>query len=318
MRAAIAFALLVGCSSRTEAPPRPLEWRVVSELDRVALTVHVAGERDVWIGGGGLTTGAGALLLHGDGEHFTEIATGRSETIWWVGGTDDLWAVGERGLILRRDGDRFVTVNSGTTATLYGVWGSGRDDAWAVGGGTNSGVLLHWDGAAWSAVDTEASGTTYFKVWGRARDDVFVVGVGVALHFDGTKWSTLSVPTKTSLFTVHGGSAGVFAVGGGPPTLLRVADPSCTEVPLPDTANGILSGVSVAPDGTTYVVGERKQRYRITGSTILDDTSTLELSGIDLHAVAAFGDGAIAVGGNYMSLMRPGATARGAILRFSR
>lgn len=314
MRYALAVALLLGCSSRREDPPPP-QWRVVVELDRVALTVHVAGDRDVWIGGGGLTTGKGALLLHGDGERFDELPTGRSETIWWISGKDDLWAVGERGMILRRDGERFVAVESGTTATLYGVWASSRDDAWAVGAKE---TLLHWDGRTWSASASPVRDATYFKVWGRARDDVYVVGMGVALHFDGSAWKTLSLPLNTSLFTVHGGPSGVFAVGGGPPTLLRVGQESCSDVVLPDTANGILSGVSVASDGTIYLVGERKQRYRITGATVVDDSATLELSGIDLHAVAAYGDGAIAVGGNYMALMRPDASARGAILRFGR
>jgi hypothetical protein len=38
-------------------------------------------------------------------------------------------------------------VTSGTTSTLYGVWGSGANDVWAVGAG---GVVLHWNGSAGS------------------------------------------------------------------------------------------------------------------------------------------------------------------------
>jgi len=322
MRALAIAIVALGCSSQTPEPEA--RWQVVSELDRVALTVHVTGDRDVWIGGGGLGTGPGALLLHGDGARFDEIATGRSETIWWIGGSapDDVWAVGERGLALHGDRNGFVPRDTGTSATLFGVWASARDDAWAVGGSPNGAgandVLLHWDGRAWNAIAPPTSRATYFKVWGRARDDVYVVGTGVALHFDGSTWNVMSLPTKTSLFTVAGGASGVFAVGGGPPTMLRFEGLTCSTMTLPDTANGILSGVSVARDGTVFVVGERKQRYRIVDGTTIDDSSTLELSGIDLHGIAAYGGGAIAVGGNYMSLMRPGAIARGSILRFAR
>jgi len=311
-RAALAL-LLLGCSSEPKQTP-PREWRVIAELDRVALTVHVAAPGDVWIGGGGLGTGPGALVLHGS----AEVDTGRAETIWWISGSapDDLWFVGERGLALHRVGERFTATDTGTTATLFGVWASARDDAWAVGGSPNGAgpndVLLHWDGSAWSAITSPTRGASLFKVWGRARDDVYAVGTGVALHYDGKTWSELPMTTKTSLFTVHGDRDATFAVGGGPATLLRM--PSCQTVELPETASGILSGVAVGP--TVFVVGERKQRYRIESSVVHDDSSSLTLPGIDLHGVALDGGDAIAVGGNYMALMRPGAKARGVVLRY--
>lgn len=314
-------ALLLGCSSPSE-PPSPPHWQVVSELDRVALTVHVAAPGDVWIGGGGLGTGPGALLLHGDGAHLTEVTTGRSETLWWIGGSarDDLWAVGERGLALHGDGTTWTAVDTGTTATLFGVWARSKTDAWAVGGSPNGAgptdVLLHWDGTRWSPIAPPTKGASFFKVWG--GDDVIVVGVGVALRGGGSTWTEIPVPNKTSLFTVAGGSSGIYAVGGGPATLLRLKGTSFESLPLPDTASGILSGVSVAGDGSLFIVGERAQRYRRSvDGTFHDDSQTLELAGIDLHATAATSDGALAVGGNYMALTRPGTKARGVILRYA-
>lgn len=321
MRSALVLCLL-GCATPVEAAP-PQTWHVVEgALDRVALTVHVTGD-DVWIGGGGLGTGPGSLLLHGDGARFAEVALGRSETIWWIAGSapDDLWAVGERGLALHGDGARFVATETGTTLTLYGVWARARDDAWAVGGdpngATSAQALLHWDGVAWRPSPSPAPDATLFKVWGRAGDDVYAVGAGIALHYDGASWREVTLPSRTTLFTVAGGGAGIFAVGGGPPTLLRLGGSSFGPVELPDTANGVLSGVAVSTD-TVFVVGERKQRYRLIRGTFHDDSPTLELPLVDLHAVAALHDGAIAVGGNYMALMRPGTRARGAIVRFGR
>jgi len=321
MRTLLIALLLTGCSTRAE-PQAPPRWQLVAELDRVALTVHVAAEGDVWVGGGGLGSGPGSLLLHGDGAHFEEISTGRSETLWWIGGSarDDLWAVGERGLALHGDGSRWNVVETGTTATLFGVWARAKDDAWAVGGSPNGAgpndVLLHWNGTTWSAITPPTKGATYFKVWG--GDEIFVVGIGVALRGNGTTWTPIAVPSKTSLFTVAGGSSGVFAVGGGPATLLRLNGAAFESLPLPDTASGILSGVAVASDGSVFVVGERSQRYRRgVDGVFRDDSRELDLPGIDLHATATTRDGALAVGGNYMALTRPGTKARGAILRFA-
>lgn len=76
-------------------------------------------------------------------------------------------------------------VSSGSTAMLFGLWGSGADDIWAVGDG---GTILHYDGMVWSAV---SSGTTesLYGVWGNGRYDLWAVGdSGTILHFDGTSW----------------------------------------------------------------------------------------------------------------------------------
>lgn len=317
-----AFVLTLGCPG-TETPPAPKRWTTLTNtLDRVPLCVWGSAPNDAYLGGGGLGSGRPTLLLHDDGKVLTEIATGRTETIWWLHGSsaNDVWAVGEQGLALHSDGTTFNAVPTGTTATLYGVWAAAPNDAWAVGGSPGGGgpndVLLHYDGAAWSAVPAPSpNGESYFKVWGRAANDVFVVGQGVALHYDGLAWKKVSVPTSTMLLTVNGGAQGVFAIGGPPPTLLRWDGQAFVSVPTPFEMSGIMSGVAVGPE-TIFVVGERHQRYRFDGvSTFVDDGIEGD-SWADLHAVWADRDGnALAVGGNYMSL---GATIppRGTVLRY--
>src|ERR687887_2323503 len=61
--------------------------------------------------------------------------------------------------------------------TLNSVWGSARDDVWAVG---HFGTILHWDGSAWSAslsgIPTDDA-HNFYGVWGSARDDVWAVGL---------------------------------------------------------------------------------------------------------------------------------------------
>jgi len=220
---------LFGCSPSAEPPPARA-WSVVrDDLDRVPLCVFGTAPGDVWIGGGGLKSVSRTLLLHGDGQHFAEIDTPSTETIWWIHGVagDDIWAVGDAGLALHWDGAAWSRVTTGTTATLYGVWAASPQQVWAVGGSpTGTGetdLLLRFDGTTWTSVaPPRRLGATYFKVWGLSANDVHVVASGgLALHYDGAAWTEAPTDTTAPLFTVHGSALGVHAIGGPPPTLCR-------------------------------------------------------------------------------------------------
>jgi hypothetical protein len=87
--------------------------------------------------------------------------------------------VGVSGTILHWDGSVWTSVSSGTTNNLWGIWGSGASDVWAVGNSDVAfvGTILHWDGSAWTSV---SSGTTshLYGVWGSGPSDVWAVGDG--------------------------------------------------------------------------------------------------------------------------------------------
>ena len=98
------------------------------------------------------------------------------------------------------------------TADFHGVWGSSSSDVFVVG---LDGVILHYDGKAWSEME---SGTTepLHGVWGSSPADVFAVGEsGTILHYDGTAWSaTENPPVSADLLAIWGSSArDVYAVG---------------------------------------------------------------------------------------------------------
>jgi hypothetical protein len=94
---------------------------------------------------------------------------------------------------------------------LQGVWGSCASDVFAVG---DTGTILHYDGSAWSAMD---SGTTnqLNDVWGTSASDVFAIGRdGLIVHCDGYAWSAMGSGTTNQLNDVWGSSSSdVFAVG---------------------------------------------------------------------------------------------------------
>jgi hypothetical protein len=133
----------------------------------------------------------------------------------WGSGPNDVWAVGGS-TILHWNGSSWSSVASPPNGGLVGVWGSGPNDVWAVGG---SGTILHWNGSSWSSF---SSGTTsdLLKVWGSGPNDVWAVGgaglISTILHWNGTAWTPVDFDTGSPLWGVWGsGPADVWAVDDG-------------------------------------------------------------------------------------------------------
>ncbi|HEX5724452.1 MAG TPA: hypothetical protein VFX98_03250 [Longimicrobiaceae bacterium] len=138
-------------------------------------------------------------VLYWDGETWTQqedpdLGAGEDDFNGvWGSGADDVWVVGNGGRIVRWDGSDWVDYTDPdnlTIADLYSVWGIAADDVWAVG----DDVILHWDGASWTATAPPVA-ALLFSVRGSAADDVWAVGcgcaqeTGVALHWDGNEWT---------------------------------------------------------------------------------------------------------------------------------
>ncbi|HSD72021.1 MAG TPA: hypothetical protein VLE54_04485 [Thermoanaerobaculia bacterium] len=129
----------------------------------------------------------------------------------WGSSSEDVFAVGSRGVVLHFDGRRWTRQASGTGKNLAAVWAASSTEAFAVG---LDGVILHFDGRGW---ETEKSGTSksLLAVWGASARDVFAVGRGgTILHFDGRGWTRQASPTRYDLNSVWGSSAtDVYAAG---------------------------------------------------------------------------------------------------------
>ena len=82
---------------------------------------------------------------------------------------------------------------SPTTKDLTAVWGSAADDVFAVG---EDGIIVHYDGAAWSVVDHGVAGVgNLHAVAGAASDRVWATGANrKMLHFDGSEWWSQNTP----------------------------------------------------------------------------------------------------------------------------
>src|SRR5256885_2131781 len=114
---------------------------------------------------------------------------------------DDVWAVGDnanRTLVTHWNGTAWTTVPSPNPDPdqdlLAAVDGVAPNDLWAVGnlgsdgygGGTVAGMVLRWDGAAWTRVpvpgDPGVSITQFRDVLALAANDVWIVGTAFSFQ----------------------------------------------------------------------------------------------------------------------------------------
>jgi hypothetical protein len=169
---------------------------------------------------------------------------------------NDVWAVGRSSggsdvttLVMRWDGSAWSVVPSPSPSrylsVLEDVAAVGPSDVWAVGysvrGGRYRTLVEHWDGTTWSVVkspDVAGADATLMGVVAVGPGDVWAVGwsgtasdqtQGLTLHWDGTSWSRVDVPShdsaRTRLFAVA-------AVPGGPVAVGQMADEDSSLRPL--------------------------------------------------------------------------------------
>ena len=112
----------------------------------------------LWAGGDGATV----LRSNGAGGFDPVEVPASDGTVFgiWAAADDDVWLVGGKGtagaFVWRFDGARVVAstglpdgIASGNI--VYKVWGASKDDVWFCG---SAGLLLHWDGAAFTRFTT--------------------------------------------------------------------------------------------------------------------------------------------------------------------
>lgn len=154
--------------------------------------LFVSSDGELWVAG----TSDAAVVLHAKkklntfawdtslttaGQPFTDFPA-----IWGTA-PDDLWVLGAKADHYHRgpsaDGGAWTPVPNHVTVAMTSVWGSGKNDVYAVG---YFGAIRHWDGTTWSVSQIAVNGTPIYEplshVHGSSAADVWAVGPGIALH----------------------------------------------------------------------------------------------------------------------------------------
>jgi hypothetical protein len=219
------------------------------------------------------------------------VATIRSNAVWAVGKA--MFADSSRNALVEHwNGTAWslVPVPTPPGSELNGVGGTGPSDVWAVGSGgavgsaAQSTLVLHWNGVKWATVPspnanalnvlrgiTAISPTNVWAVGDSIKSpfDGVSVSAPLVLHWNGSSWSSVTVPKvgkgSNSLSAIAGRSAtDVWAVGfsdditGAIPIRRTLAQHwngtswSVVASANPGTSDNWLTSV-VAPAGTTAV-----------------------------------------------------------------
>ena len=175
---------------------------------------------DLWVVGGSTQLGGPkAVVLRGDGRAFTPLQLPDAPAVnlykvWGAAG--EVFIVGEQGVIYRSVGGGPLTrMASNTTETLFTVTGLGPRDVYAVGG-TANGVVIHYDGAAWTRIDGDALPRVLNGVAVSSGLDPLVVGQrGSAGRRHGGVFEALDTPTTRTLHVVWTDGRSVALAAGG-------------------------------------------------------------------------------------------------------
>lgn len=241
------------------------------------------------------------LLLHYDGSSWKKVSLGLTEGLSAIWGTSasNLWIVGEKGKIVHYDGATWtVDTTSGTTRDLSAVFGFSADDVWAVG--SNGTAVRRLKGAAgWIPAITSTTNWLY-GLWARAANEVYAVGEGgYILKYDGTAWSRMTNMNSQHLLSVWGSGSKTYAVGFSG-TILELVGTTWTIVPS-NTTNALLSIFSPSV-GKFVVAGEAATVLRSSGGAFTKDNNLPSVA--NLFTARGTGDNDLWAGGSGGKLIR--------------
>ncbi|HEY1954092.1 MAG TPA: hypothetical protein VGH28_00720 [Polyangiaceae bacterium] len=145
------------------------------------------------------------------------------------------------------------------TGTLKAIWAASATDVWAGG---DNGLMLHWNGSAWSKVDA-ATISHVSGIWGTSANDVWATAGGIGgtnannlVHWNGQAWSPVDPGTTINLASVWGTSpSDVYAVGASGVAGTVIHFDGATWSSLFDSGEMAPSGVAGSGASDVWVVG---------------------------------------------------------------
>lgn len=193
-------------------------------------------------------------------------------------------------------------VHASLPGALMSVWGTSPTDVWAVGADALDGsgpTVLHFDGAAWSEVETGVEGDLWW-VFGFQGGPVYMGGSGGnILRYEGGELTRMPTPGTGVVFGIWGAAEDdLWAVGGEAGGAqgafawrLQAADPSGAWVPaagFPEdlAATDALWKVAGVARDDVWMVGTGGKAVHFDGETLTESFVGVAESLFTVHASA--------------------------------
>jgi hypothetical protein len=184
-----------------------------------------ASPDDLWAVGGRGRPSSTATILHYDGSAWTAVeppalqrANVHAFFKVWGTAADNVYIVGQRGVVLHWDGSTWTELLVGASDDLVSIWGTGPDHIVAVGGRA-SGIVSRWDGASWRTESlSPLPGLNGVWMGDQDPDTVYIagaVGTVATLDFDTLEYQQESAGTTLDFHNVFSPDGiTLYAVGG--------------------------------------------------------------------------------------------------------
>jgi hypothetical protein len=198
-------------------------WRALTVPSGIAYSamdhIQAFSPTDAWaVGSAANSAGTGSTVaaVNWNGTTWTQVATPFSTAnnlnVNAISGdsASDIWVVGQTvtpgyhnrqftSVILHYNGSAWTQVTAPDNSGLLDVDAVSPTDAWAIAA---DGSVLSWNGSAWSVKGTlELSNDA--AIAALSPTDVWVVQLGGVEHYNGSSWTTASLPSGVNVLTAH-------------------------------------------------------------------------------------------------------------------
>jgi hypothetical protein len=131
----------------------------------------------------------------------------------WAFSATDVWFLDGSATVHHHDGTGFEERPTPSTGGLACIFGLAPDDVYLCAGEQ----ILHWDGAAFTAIDvTPATGvSSLVSLWASSPSDLWAIGdqSAIVAHWDGQAWSTSNTGATFASSIWGSGPSDVYVLG---------------------------------------------------------------------------------------------------------
>lgn len=132
----------------------------------------------------------------------------------WGSAKDNVWIVGDQGMVLAFDGRQWQAVPTGSNDRLLAVWSPGPGEAWVA---DDNRTVWHYVSGVWTSTVLGGSGGNQgiAGIWGASPTDIWIVnGKDNVHHYGGSSWVAYPNEFRLEVADVKGLSANaIWAVG---------------------------------------------------------------------------------------------------------
>ncbi len=200
---------------------------------------------------------------------------------------NDIWAVGEGGIVLHFDGTSWSQVDVGSSEDFNDVCFIDASNGFIVG---NAGTVMYYDGSSWTPVDVGATGNINGVSFTDINNGVVVGDDGlVVVYTDGT-WEMKDTGDDNKLYDVDMVNPNsIWACGDGK----IVVKYDGTEWTAEEIGNRDHYSIAMVDENTGWIVGKSGKIYRWNGMLWYEEESntTKHLWGVSIDGMIGYAVG---------------------------